>query len=229
MIVGFPLPEWLSRPAQQTIRLARGAPLQRLQQPAGRHLRQQQHMNMVRHHHERSKLIMPEFRPTMQGLYHQVRDGVLAKEHGASTSHVQLAVQPDESLTGRRLVGWREAIRTDSAVKAPGEEQPATLGIKVRQAANGDHTEHQWDGVAKNLASTRVSTRHARVRAPQLGRRCDRQLDDGQPEILNGTYHFEEVDHGDGLGDVAVGVEVIGVEDVLFGAAGGEDHHGDAP
>ena len=100
-------------------------------------------MNMVRHYDERSEFIMSQFRPPVQGLYHQASDGVLAKEHGTGTSHVQLVVQPDESLTGRRLVGWREVVRTDSAVKAPGKKQPAILGIKVRQAANGGHTEYQ--------------------------------------------------------------------------------------
>ena len=118
-------------------------------------------MNMVRHHHEGSQLIMSEFRPPMQGLHHQIRDGTLAEEHGTSTRHVQLSVQPDEGLTGRRFVGRREVARTDSAVKAPGKKQPAILGIKVRQAANGDHTEYWWSWVAKDLASTRMSTRHA--------------------------------------------------------------------
>jgi hypothetical protein len=97
-------------------------------------------MNMVRHHHERSWFIMAEFRPPAQGLYHQASDGFLAKEHGTGMSHVQLAVQPDESLTSRRFVGWRELVATDSAVKTPGKKQPAILGIEVRQAANGDHS-----------------------------------------------------------------------------------------
>jgi hypothetical protein len=30
---------------------------------------------------------------------------------------------------------------------------------------------YEWDCIAKNLAATRVSTRHARVRAPQSMRR----------------------------------------------------------
>src|ERR1019366_9471817 len=67
-------------------------------------------------------------------------------------------------------------------------------------------------------------------RSPWLvGSRCGRrQFHDGQPEILNGGDCPDELDHGDGLGDVAVGVEVVGAEDVPFAAAGGEDHHGDA-
>src|ERR1019366_1994542 len=65
-------------------------------------------------------------------------------------------------------------------------------------------------------------------RSPWLvGSRCGRrQFHDGQPEILNGGDCPDELDHGDGLGDVAVGVEVVGAEDVPFAAAGGEDHHG---
>jgi hypothetical protein len=100
MVVRFSLPKWLAASAQQTIRFMSGATFQGFQQPAGRNLRQQQHMNMVRHHHERGQFIMPEFRTTMQRLDHQARDGVLAKEHRAIASRVQLAVQPGESLTG---------------------------------------------------------------------------------------------------------------------------------
>jgi hypothetical protein len=53
------------------------------------------------------------------------------------------------------------------------------------------------------------------------------ELDDGQPKILDVIHHGDELLEIDGLGDVAVGVEVVGFQNVLFGFGGGQDYHGD--
>ena len=52
-----------------------------------------------------------------------------------------------------------------------------------------------------------------------------RQSDDGQPEILNGFYHAEELLQIDGFRDVAVGVKIVTPENVLFCLRRRQDHH----
>ena len=42
-------------------------------------------------------------------------------------------------------------------------------------------------------------------------------------------HHLHELLEIHRLGDVAVGVQVVGLEDVLLGLGGGQDHHRDAP
>src|ERR1017187_3359771 len=179
MIVRFPLPERLSGPAEQAIRFPSRVTFQRFHQPARRYLRQQQHMDMVGHHHETGKLVMSECRPPMQGLHHQARDGLLAEEHGTSSSGVQLAVQPDESLAGRGFVVWREMVRTNAAVKVPGKKQPAILGIEVRKAANGEHIQLVGLSREKSRVSACATSREKfaalRVHHPQ--RMCSRPPD----------------------------------------------------
>ena len=48
--------------------------------------------------------------------------------------------------------------------------------------------------------------------------------DNGQPEEFDGADDHQELLKVDGFGDVAVGVEVVAAQDVLFGAGTGEDN-----
>ena len=52
--------------------------------------------------------------------------------------------------------------------------------------------------------------------------------DNGQPEELDGADDGQELLKVDRFGDVAVGVEVVAPQDVLFGAGIGDDNHRDA-
>jgi hypothetical protein len=81
VIVRFTLPKRLSSSSQKAIRFTSGAALQRFHELAGRHLWQQQHMNMVGHDDEASQLIVSELCSSMQGFDHHLRDGFFAKEH----------------------------------------------------------------------------------------------------------------------------------------------------
>src|SRR5258706_555245 len=55
-----------------------------------------------------------------------------------------------------------------------------------------------------------------------------RERDHGEPEDVDRLDHHDEFLEIDGLGHVAVGVQVIGAQHVLFRLGGGEDHDRDA-
>src|ERR1051325_3594767 len=55
------------------------------------------------------------------------------------------------------------------------------------------------------------------------------EFDNGQPEVFDGGNHLHELSEVDGFGDVAVGVEMIGVENVFVGLGGGEDDNRNPP
>ena len=50
-----------------------------------------------------------------------------------------------------------------------------------------------------------------------------------QPEVVDGADQRQELIEVDRLGDVAVGVEVVALDDVLLRRRAGQDHHRDAP
>jgi hypothetical protein len=53
-----------------------------------------------------------------------------------------------------------------------------------------------------------------------------RELDDREPEVLDVTDDRDELFQIDRFGDVAVGVQVVGPEDVFLGFGSGEYHNG---
>src|SRR6266850_8461186 len=55
-----------------------------------------------------------------------------------------------------------------------------------------------------------------------------RESDHGQPEHVDRAHHHDELLEIHRLGDVAVGVQVVGLEHVLLGLRGGEHHDRDA-
>ena len=57
----------------------------------------------------------------------------------------------------------------------------------------------------------------------------DLMVDDGEPEDVDRLHHHDELLQVDRLGDVAVGVQVIGAQHVLLRLGGGEHHHRDGP
>src|SRR5204862_7180044 len=56
--------------------------------------------------------------------------------------------------------------------------------------------------------------------------RAPRQLDDAEPEVLDGAHDAHELIEIDRLGDVTVGVEVVARQDVLVGVGRGQHDHG---
>ena len=55
-----------------------------------------------------------------------------------------------------------------------------------------------------------------------------RERDDRQPEDVDRPHHHDELLEVHGLGDIAVGVQVVALQDVLLRLGGGEHHHRDA-
>ena len=53
--------------------------------------------------------------------------------------------------------------------------------------------------------------------------------DDGQPEVLDGADDLEEALQADRVRDEAVGVQLVGHEDVVVVLGRGQDYHGDPP
>jgi len=100
MVVRFSLPERLSGSAQQEIGLTSCEAFQRLEQAARLHQRKQQDMDMIGHDHKRTELVMPEFDSTLDGIHHQSYNCVLAEEQWAPASGIQVAIDPNEGLTG---------------------------------------------------------------------------------------------------------------------------------
>src|ERR1700683_2988420 len=54
-----------------------------------------------------------------------------------------------------------------------------------------------------------------------------RKLHDREPEVLDASHHFDELREVNGLHDVAIGVQIVTLEDVVLGAGGGENDHRD--
>ncbi len=166
VVVRFALPKRLPRSAQQTVRFASRVPLQRFEQPAGRHQRQQQNVHVVGHQNERAQMIMAEFHAASKRVDDQTGNGFLPQKQRAGRGRIQAPVHPHEGLTGGDLPRWRVHCSRKAAVQVPGHEQPAALGVQVWQAA-GTHNVEGCEYRGNNLSCTRVCTRHARVRAPR--------------------------------------------------------------
>src|SRR6218665_624228 len=78
------------------------------------------------------------------------------------------------------------------------------------------------------LSSTR-SSRSARASSTLMTASLVRgQAHHGQPEVVDGTHHGDELLQIHGLVDVAIGVQIVGAQDVLLRLGRGEHHHGDA-
>src|SRR5580700_10668628 len=82
------------RPSNK-VSLTSRIPLERLQQPARRHLRQQEHVDVVCHDSECSELIVTKFHAVEKRVDHQMGDRLLPQEHGAGASKVQVPIDPD--------------------------------------------------------------------------------------------------------------------------------------
>src|SRR4051794_39206581 len=87
---------------------------------------------------------------------------------------------------------------------------------------------------ARASRTSRTSSGSSSIRRTVLGGsfisllRAPGQLDDGEPEVLDRADHGDELIELDRLGDIAVGVQVVGAEDVLLGLRGRQDHDRDA-
>jgi hypothetical protein len=139
MIVGLPLPKLFASPIEKPVRVASSRSLERFQEPSRRTQRQQQHVYMIRHDDERSKLVMAEFSAAEQRIEDQLRDSVLPQERRATSRGIEVAIYPSKGFARRSFRGRRESSNRQTTVQRPRDEQPTALGIAVWQASSGVH------------------------------------------------------------------------------------------
>ena len=139
MIVGLPLPELFTRATEQPVCLTRRHALQRLQQQARRNQRQQKQVNVIRHNHPRSELIVVQSHTTKQRFDDHRGNCLVPKVNGTRLRSVEVAVHPDKSFALRYFASRRKMRARQAAIKMPSKEQPAVVGIYVRKPALGPH------------------------------------------------------------------------------------------
>ncbi len=139
VVVRLPLPKLLAGAAQQSIRLASSRSLERFQKPRRRDQRPQEHVNMVCHDYEGTKLVVAELNPAVDGIHHELRDAGLPEILRTRPRVVEIAVNPGEGFPRRSLGRWREPAGRKTTMQCPGDEQPAALRIGVGKAAAGIH------------------------------------------------------------------------------------------
>src|SRR5262249_55715067 len=108
---------------------------------------------------------------------------------------------------------WSASSGSENACMAGRSRAPASDWPIARKSSNT---------TAAGSGRNRSRTAEARFSS-----RC-RKFDNRQPEILDLADGADEIVQFHRLGDVAVGVQIVGRKDVLFGVGGGHDHDRDA-
>jgi hypothetical protein len=126
---------------KQPVGLACSNALQRFQQDAGRNRRQQKHVDMIRHHHEGSEMVLAQALTSKQRFDDQCGDRFAPQMHGTRVRSIQIAVHSREGFAIGDFTGWRKMGAGQAAVQMPGEEKPAVIGIDVGKAALGRHAQ----------------------------------------------------------------------------------------
>ena len=134
-IVGFSLPELLPNPSQKLVRLPGRKPFDRLLQLAGRHLRRQQEMHMVGHHHPRVQAIVPRFAlAKLERIGDKLRDLAPAMPGRAVAGSVQESVYGGKRFSTVQSLRPNLAVVRQRAVEPPGQEKRRSPGLPVRKA-----------------------------------------------------------------------------------------------
>jgi hypothetical protein len=139
MIIGLPLPKWLTGAIQQPVRFTGRSAFQRFEQQTRSNRWQHQYVNVIRHDDERSKLVMAHALSTKKRFEHNSGDCVVPQVNGAGACSVQIPIHPRESFAIGNFASRREARIGKTAVQMPSYEQPAILRIDVRKAASRRH------------------------------------------------------------------------------------------
>jgi hypothetical protein len=162
VIVRFATPKWFACAHQQLICFSRGISFERLEQPARRYLRKQEHVNMVRHDRKWSKQVVAEFRAFEERIDKLLCDCFLLEKHWPGAGFVQIPVHPNEGFAGGTFGGRGEPGARQAAVQVPGDEQPAILGIDMGKPALRVHA--TISAISPEKLSNRTVA-HALVRA----------------------------------------------------------------
>ena len=139
MIIGLPLPKLVARSMQQPVRLTRRGALQRFQQKARRNRGQQQQVDMIRHDHPWSQLVVSEAFATKQRFDHKSGNCLVPQMNGSGSCPVEAAIHPSERFAIGHLARRRKVRTRQTAVQMPSEEQPAVVRIEMGKAALRSH------------------------------------------------------------------------------------------
>ncbi len=139
MIVRLALPKLLARAMQQPISLPSRDALQRFQQQARRDPRQQKHVNMIGHDHERPEMILSQILAAKQRLDYQRGHRFASQTHRTGVRSIQVPIHPHKSFTIRDFAGWWKMRARQASVQIPGQEEPTVVGVQVGEAALGGH------------------------------------------------------------------------------------------
>ena len=139
MIIGLPLPKLLARAMQQPVSFPRCGALQRFQQKAGSNRGQYQQMDMVRHDHPRSQLVVSKAFATEQRFDHKSGNCLVPQVNGTGTCKVEVAIHPRESFAVGNFARRRKVRTRQTTVQVPREEQPAVVWIEMGKAALRSH------------------------------------------------------------------------------------------
>ena len=139
VVIRLALPKLLPGALEQLVRFSRSHPFERFQQQTRRDQRKQQHMNVIRHDHPCSQMVVPQGLAPNERIDYDYCDCLLPEVQGTRIGAVKKPIHPSEGLTTRDFGRRRETRMRKVAVQMPGEEQPAVVGIDVREAALGRH------------------------------------------------------------------------------------------
>ena len=139
VIVGFPLPERLAGPIQDSICLPRCRSPHRFHELRGADDRQKKRVDVIRHDGERLEFVVARLDAAKQRIDHDFPDGLLREKHRAAATRVELSVFPGKGFAGCGLGRRTEAPRWHASVKDPCDEQPAAFWMDVGQASARIH------------------------------------------------------------------------------------------
>ncbi len=137
VVVRFPLPKRLSRSSEDAICFPCRCALQRLQQQTRVNSRQQKHVDMIRHHDPRPKLVMAEAFATKQRPNNYFGDRFLAQVQRPRMCAVQIPIHRSKHHSIHHLPRRWELRMWKTSVQAPGYEEPPIPRIDVRKMGVG--------------------------------------------------------------------------------------------
>jgi len=99
-------------------------------------------MDVMGHDHPRVQLVVPDFRPVLDGSRDELRHGRLSEKGGAAASVIEPAVHRDEGFAGSRIRGRKGALCRKTVIQAEGDEQRLADDIEMREPASSQV--HVW-------------------------------------------------------------------------------------
>jgi len=136
VIVGLSLPKGIAGSVKKLVRLTSGHAFQRAQHSGDRDFGPKQNMDMVGHENPGTQIVVAEFSAAMQALNHDLGDLLVLQIHRPLPGSIQISIHPNESLTRSHLSRRRISRTRQASVQMPGDEQPFSFNVPMRQTAS---------------------------------------------------------------------------------------------